>query len=376
MSRFYLLVWLVFSAPFASAWEIEPFRLEQIKPRDFRLTENYYFDRFTYRFPNDWRFAWMENPEGFRLTAGSVSSKELYSFQELRKSVDLGDGVFGRIEYLRDEDLDSRYNRFLVGLGVTGEHQFMIRGNVEPEKGNIDIIPEATFRGQYGQLRLAASLTDSMFNEKSENDLEYVNSAMTYYAEYRNKFSDSILFGAYTNVTPDIELDGKETSVRASFNQTNFGMFSKVELDDLNSFLIEGDSRVGERFREGDEDAFFLNRELRSGNIEYHRLINERLRAWIGFYRLTLTGESSSRSEKISHFGIKYLLSEKLIFRPSLYLNKTKGKEEREWDELRTRVLFPIEYSFSERAVGSFAAALENPKGPFGGFMAQVQFKW
>ena len=121
--------------------EPEPFRREEQDDRSFDYDKQSFIDRFSYRFDLNSYREWEKYREGFRISAGSISSDEMYVASQFQKKWFLDDWLFTTLRYRRDEDFDSRFDRVLLGVGLQGfaHCSFTTLADVVQEKEDIDL---------------------------------------------------------------------------------------------------------------------------------------------------------------------------------------------------------------------------------------------
>jgi hypothetical protein len=383
--------------PFTLVREPDPFRRddEQINGRNFEYTTTGFLNRFSYRFRPGWNNAWLDDPEGYRITAGSVRSRDLYVVHFLNKSIQFDETFTGHIRHRKDEDFDGRYDRTLVGMSVAIGDGWSIGalGDIVATKEDIDIQIELSWKGDPGnRFRLAFVAVDHFFNEK-QDDLHYRKKPYTLFAEAHRKLSNGTRIGGSVNWNPKLELVNEDEGRNFQYHQFFVETYAGIPLTNTLGLILSAKGEVGKRknmfnTHENRSDSVF-NRDNVYLDAQGTYSINPSLSSWIGaryFFlneRNSLIQEDNTitvrRAEPMIHAGIEWNIAERWAFWPGLYLTAIDDldqsldrKEERE-KSLHTRLTFPLEYAFSEFAHGTINPTLRAPGGPFGGLNIQFQ---
>lgn len=101
-----LLGLLGWASPAAAIW-----RFDEVEPRRFDYSDEYFINAYSYRPRLSHRWAWQGAAVGYRVTAGSLASDELYLNQEAIVRLPFSDHLVGQYRFREWEDYDARWLR-------------------------------------------------------------------------------------------------------------------------------------------------------------------------------------------------------------------------------------------------------------------------
>jgi hypothetical protein len=410
----------------AMAEEPEPFRRDELEGRNFEYEDMSFLHRFSYRFRPGWSDEWQNRPEGFRITSGSVTTDEMYVVSELRKHFDFGDRVFGELRYLRNEDFDSRYDRFLTGLGLKflDNWAFGLYSDIVAEKENVDLQFELSWQEAAAQtltsddivhedkdrFRLAFIVVDRFFNQKTDEG-HYNKRPYTVFAEYHYVPQPKSFMYAWFNWSPELKLALEQEASTYRYQQMAAGARVKVPVAEKTALYFSARHESGERelstFSPQPDIApqkFPVHDIDRSSNIfdvEFTHDLTPTMQLWGGarYMYLSETNSVASheqsegellRREPIIFSGVLLQLSDSVVFWPGVYLDFlnnqdsiTPADEDPDTDDdakssaVVGKVGLPIEYHLPKhKAKILIDPTLEFPRRIFGGLNVQVQFEF
>lgn len=396
--------------------EPEPFRLEENYERDFKLDDQSFVDRFSYRFNPDSQLRWnQKGGQGFRITSGSVSNDETYTVAQLNKRWFFEDFIFGEIRHRRDEDYDSRYERTLFGTGIkfSNHYTISILGDVQAKKQNIDLhlefswyenkndnnlrnidIEKLSDSNQYAgdRIRLALILTDNFYNDKSDEG-NYLDKPKTLFAEWFNFYSKK----SFTHIWINYNLETKYQNLLASstldYKQIRFGTNSLLHFTNKFALYFKLQYEATDRKQVSEQNFNNFNRDHTNLTFEFRYEDKLKNLYFLGTHYVyfdekninTNTSEAVNfhdRNDFIFYTGFRHNITDKLRFRPTLYFNNvnlqnlnTNSSTINTADDLTGRIALPFEYFLKKySATLSIIPTLEWPGSPFGGLNVQVQF--
>ena len=394
----FLLLGLFF-APALLAYEPEPFRRDEVDGRPFDYGRFAFIDRYSYQFRPDWEDEWEANPQGFRVTGGSISSHKLYTKQALRKQIELIEGLFGEVRYDRHEDFYSRYYRFLMGMGYefVSNWSFSLLGDVTPDKSDSDVYLELRWKdGKNNLFRFAYVLPDYFYNSKSENKQKYGRKPRTFFAEGRAALHEKLSVAGWLNINRPLELYGAEKNFKYDYRQVRGGGRVSLRVTEAARLLFNADS-------EGSRDSIShmnpayvgirdLERDHWAADAALAYTFPPKYQGWIGarYFFLDerdfrpndpLNNGMMERNEYMLHSGLGWNISDKFSFVPALFFTWLDNREDYPGakekvgadKELLAKLNLTLDYKFSEKARGSFNPSWQLPGGPFGGFNVQFQ---
>ena len=175
------------------------FRFDEIAPRDFEYNDEYFISVLNYTQRLSHRWTYEDAAVGYTVTAGSLSSDELYLYQRAKVRFPLSDLLSVEYRYVEWEDYDARFQRhevealvrllredFSLPLGQTlGQTPpadglfFGGQGVLDAEKEFADIGLVLGYRNRTWGLRCDALAPDFFFNSKNGERAEYTSGAYT-----------------------------------------------------------------------------------------------------------------------------------------------------------------------------------------------------
>lgn len=187
------------------------FRDDELDPRDFEYSDDNFINVFSYRHRLShrwrwanaasprWRWFWSDNALGYQITAGSLTTDELYLHQEAIVRLPWSNNITGEYRFIETEDYDERYLRnevevlfrffrpayslpLLATVGRTPPEDGLFfggQGLLDAEKWHADIGWVAGYRGATFGIRLDVIQPDYWFNAKNPEDAEYTTEPLT-----------------------------------------------------------------------------------------------------------------------------------------------------------------------------------------------------
>lgn len=395
--------------------EPEPFRLQESYEREFQLNDQSFVDRFSYRFTPESQLNWeKQGGQGFRITSGSVSNDETYTVAQLKKRWFFSDYLFGEIRHRRDEDFDSRFDQTLFGVGIRflEHYTFSVLGDVQAKKQDIDLHlelswyensegnnlknlePEKLHNTSFNagdRIRLALILSDHFYNGKTEEG-SYQEKPQTLFAEWLNFLSSKSFFHFWFNYRLKTRYQSFQNNYLLNDEQLRFGSSSLLYFTNKFALYLKFQYEDSERFEILEQLTSDFNRDHTSLTLEFRYEIKSNNLYFLGTHYLYFDEEKNNfatmdainfhdRNDFIVYTGFRYSITDKLRFKPTLFLNKVslkklnKESQVANTNELTGRITFPFEYLFENyNASLSVVPTIEWPGSPFGGLNIQVQF--
>jgi hypothetical protein len=383
--------------PFTMVREPDPFRRDdgQLNGRDFEYTTTGFLNRFSYRFRPSWNDAWLDDPEGYRITAGSVRSRDLYVVHFLRKTIEFNETFSGHIRHRRDEDFDSRYDRTLVGMSanIGGGWSVAALSDIIATKEDIDLQFELSWEGEAGnRFRIAFVSVDHFFNDKQDG-AHYRQKPYTIFAEAHRKTSGTTRIGGSVNWNPQLQLVFDDEGREYRYQQFMAESYLSWRMDKDLGFLFSVKAESGERSNRFETSLDRINTHFNRDNIyldaQTHYRLRPDLTSWFGvrYFFLDEVNDLADgtrdfrvkRSEPMLHAGIEWNITEKWTFWPGIFVtsiddfDQTIERDEERERSIHGRLTLPVEYAFSDFAYATFNPTFRAPSGPFGGFNVQFQ---
>ncbi len=94
------------------------FRFDEVRPRDFDFNVDHFLNVFSYRERLTHRWRWQDAAMGYRVTAGSLTSDELYLSHEAVVRVPFAGPLGAEYRFVETEDYDARWARHEVELAL------------------------------------------------------------------------------------------------------------------------------------------------------------------------------------------------------------------------------------------------------------------
>ncbi len=321
------------------AQEPAPFRRgDELTGRSYSYPNRAFIHRETYRYRSQADWAWIRRPAGFRTTFGSVASKVFFVQAECRNVWEFTPWLDAEMRFLRAEDLDGRYERFLTGIGISpaGNWRLAALGDIVAEKENIDIHLESEWTaGDRHRLRLAAVAVDAMYLSKSF-DGYYHKMPYTFFGSYLGRPWNRLELHLWANVNPDLDLEIYECDTRFRYRQTDVGMQGIVPLAAPWSLLFDGTATRSDRRWNSPEptgENGSLARRFHRIGAEFRRESDDALSRWVGVRHVSLDeslsdtapGSADVRNETILHGGVEIPLPRwNALFWPGLYASRVE----------------------------------------------------
>lgn len=187
------------------------FRGDEIEPRRFKYSDDYFINVFSYRqrLTHRWRWAeadrvprrwfWSDTAVGYDITAGSLTNDNLFVDQGAIVRLPVTDFATGEYRFVEGEDYDARYRRnevellfrvlrpagstpLLETLGRTPVEDGLFFGGsgvLDAYKEHADIGLILGWRGEALGARLDVVRPDFFYNGKAEFDSEYSQEPLT-----------------------------------------------------------------------------------------------------------------------------------------------------------------------------------------------------
>lgn len=292
----------------------------------------------------------------FRGTAGSISSDEFYSEQELFWRPRLDDRFFFDLRYQRQEDFDSRYDRVLTGLGVEWAPGWSttILSEVVAEKPGIDVQLESAWRrestGEY--VRAALVLVD-VANAKSD-EFEYEDDPYTVFLDGRWSVSESLTVATWGNYNARLRrsefVDGNEGGFDFVYDQVSAGGRLEFRLSDEWRLGQSVEGLFSQRSRRVDlnsgaslttEQRFSRRHVTARTSLRRDWGDGQRFEAGLRYFKLSerdrrpfdeVNSIDLIRRETIVDVGMTWRLSPRVAFAPTLFLAMTDNEEQAPYD--------------------------------------------
>lgn len=382
------------------AQEPEPFRGDdgEIDGRDFRYGSDGFLQRFSFDFQPVLDRAWPVAEEGFRGTAGSISSGEFYSEQHFRWRPRLDEDWFFDLRYRRQEDFDSRYDRILTGLGRRwGESGWSstILANVVAEKPGIDTQFETAWSSARGdRARFGLVLVD-LPHDKSD-EFEYDEQPLTLFAEGGAWLADSLWVDAWTNLNLPLRRTELDDGFDFTYEQYTAGLDWTYHHADGWSVGQSFEGLFGQRSRrtfDGDltEEQRFSRRHWTS-RLWFRRDLSPDVTLDCGLRRFALDERDRRpfasddardlvRREWILDVAVSWRYSRRATFAPHLFIAATDNEEQAPYDpmgiddrdeDFLAKINLPLVIHF-DRGLLSLNPSFTLHEPSFGGGNVQIQ---
>ncbi|MEM7262879.1 MAG: hypothetical protein AAF488_12880 [Planctomycetota bacterium] len=331
----------------ATSQDPTPYRADdgQIFGRDFNYTDDSFLVRGLYRFHPESEEEWALDREGLRAFAGSVSSDEFYTFQQVRGRYDVDAPLFFEFRYLRDEDFDSRYSSALFGVGadIGRGWSAALLAEVLPEKSGIDVQPEIRWTdGTGNEFRAAAIAVDAVFDDKSDEG-EYTQRAWTFFAEGSRRLGERCRLTTWVNWNPQSERRFDADAFHHNYRSLRGGArFTWA----WNADWVAVASGQGELTQSSlryidttdTRDRRLSRRHFRT-EIELRRKLDDVFTVWAGarYFRLSekdrrprdvVLDGTIHRSETTVFAGVDWRLHPRVLFWPGVYVDAISNRED------------------------------------------------
>lgn len=375
----------------------EPFRRgDEIDGRDVEYEEETFLHRFSYRFRPARERDWSETSEGFRGTAGSVRSDELFVAHELRKTIALDDPLSFVLRHSRNEDFDGRYDRTLTGVSLRfadGWHGTVL-AEVVGSKEDIDLHLEVAYVEGGSGFRAVLIPVDFTFDGKSDSG-SYDVAPYTGYLEGRWRSDDGTEVWAWVNANPHTALVDEVDDFRFSYDNYSAEVNIRSPIADGWRIWLSAGGEIGERDLVNDlpapSDRDFSRKHLQC-TAQIEREVSPDVSYWIGarYFRLderdrrptdpTLDSTLSFR-ESMLYSGVAFRVTERLVLWPSVYLEYVDDEEDFPLEPALAsrdegfvgKLTFPAEFSVGRGATITVNAGILLHEVRFGGGNVQVQ---
>jgi hypothetical protein len=398
--------------------EPEPFRRDEIGDRSFHYNPQSFIDRFTYRFFPAYFREWEKNRRGFRISAGSVSSDDMFIASQFQEKWFLEENIFGTVQYRRDEDFDSRFDRLLLGAGINflNNWSFTTLADLAQDKEDIDLrfdlewvqnppvskinytsnIPNKTTPPIGNRLRISLVLPDNYYNGKS-NEGSYENKPLTIFGETALFIGTDSLLHLWINNNFDTQLLLNDDQSTYSYSQFSAGTRADLKVSEYLRLLLRLRGEKGNQERENSK-VIHNNQTFDRKNLitetQFDLNVTPSLTLWIGHRYFYLREHDErpldiqhtrfiKRSENCAHFGLIWSIENNFKFAPGIYLNSIDNTDRFTFndqplindDDVTSRLSLPLLYEFSQHAGRLIIQPnLELPGNIFGGLNVQLQF--
>lgn len=350
--------------------EPDPFRREQLAERPYSLTATGLLDRFSFEAQPALAPERRLVGNGLVALAGSTRSRELYVRSQARMEIGLdGLGLAG-LRLRRDEDLDGRFEQYLIGLGLgLGDWQVWAWGDVQATKEDIDVHLEGAWRPDTERhLRLRTVLVDPAYNDK-QDDGRYRRAPISLMLDGSWRVADWRWYGfGRANLPMLLEMSDSGIRARDAAYAGGLGLAylpdlawqAGLELEGLygrrrQDFLPELLSTEAHANWQADQDDPLpdglrrfdpgpwperaLDRRYLAATIEARYLQSDGQLAWLGMRALSLREDDRRqamddnsltlrRREYLFYCGWRYpLADDRLRLSPTLFFNRYLGTE-------------------------------------------------
>lgn len=393
---------LLFVLETTRAQEPNPLRREDvIDGRDFEYNEISFLHRFTYRPRTDLQWAWIRDPSGFRVTAGSVRSDELYLDLLLRKRWALDERFFFEFRQEVAEDFDGNFARTIAGAGLNLGLGWSaaVLAELDGTKENIDTHLELTWNGGTGRrLRIAAVAPDTSFNEKTKANEEYSRNPYTIFLEGLWTTEAGVSGQGWVNWNTTTRLDRPGEGYDFTYRALQGGVRALVPWRQW-KFTAEGRFERGRNERipidfanATDVQQRQISRRHAEARLELNREISEHWDGWVGYRYFhwlererrpqDLTNDRRiTRRESMLYAGVTWRIRDHIVFWPGLYLDFVDNRETYDFnparndpeDGLVAKLALPIEILFKKGARLTINPTIRLDEFKFGGGNLQLQ---
>lgn len=356
------------SAQASAQEEGATFRFDEIEPRDFDYNDEYFLGVLNYTQRLSHRWTYEDAAVGYSVTAGSVSSADLYLDQRAKVRFPLSDVFSVEYRYVEWEDYDARFQRhevealvrllredFSLPLSQTLGHTppadglfFGGQGVLNAEKEFADLGLVLGYRNRVWGLRCDALAPDFFFNGKNSERGEYTSGPYTLRTKgWLSLFGGDLKLEAWTNHDLPLNLVLPERSgglvfryrqVRAGFNarwtpryDLRFDLRVRTEWTRKRRVAQDPDPLLSDR----------LNREAFRLDLQSE------------FDVASLWGEGASRAKDTWIFSLQVHLLNELTRRPRQPLNRDTLRRNEAYAEVSYLLAIPSpgpEYRFALRA--------------------------
>ena len=148
----------------------ESFRGDEIDDRNFKYTNEYFLNVFSFRHLTSSDDIWTAHTKGYRLAMGSTTSDEFFLDHEAKVDAELGARTTLHYRFVQAEDYDSRFVRNLVGLSHSFSRVIGAYGYTQLNgfKADIDAGGGLLITTAPVKLNLGFAFPQALLNTKSE----------------------------------------------------------------------------------------------------------------------------------------------------------------------------------------------------------------
>jgi len=326
------------AAPPPTGVEPQPFRLDAaLAGSSIGYNAESYLLRWSYRL--DFPLVGSGEPwdTGLWAAAGSVRASEFYSRAWLHERIALEDWGTLEFRHARDEDLDGRHDRTLVGMGwrFAGAWTATLLGDVPGDKELIDAQLELAWAEGRERFRLALVLTDFQYDAK-QSAARYDAEPVTLFAERWWSWDGVGELYAYGNANLQTRWRDLASGTTLADRSTQAGIGLRRALGPqraLRAYLRGAD---GARRTDDGLGARTLAREHREAAFQHELPVLGRP-SWWGLRALRLDEDHGGsaplarvkRRELLLYVGSRWRLGERLTLAPELALDRVELHDER-----------------------------------------------
>ena len=354
---------LLFLFPFlgtldAQSWNKAVFRNDEIEPRDFDFNEEYFLNILSYRITPSWKSLWNEYDKGFLSTIGSLRSDEFYMQQEVKLHFEGTERLWFHYDLLQDEDYDTRYLRHRAAIAYHAGEKWTVYGIGEgtPTKEDNDIGAGAIFRPMPGDEWEVQITAVDFAEDKGKNNRHYGVDAYGLLFKNETALSDDVFIGGAVQLQLPMTMNDPGDSLEFHFrkklydahltwflsdeqNLTFYTGAEETKKDAIYFPAVDPDQRLGRNSWQagveylGPWDLFHADG---MAGVKYFHFRERSL-----FPEFVGPDEKHQRDEVTIYGGLAWTVSERVVFRPAVYLAYVSQNE-----------LFPEDPRRSERFNG------------------------
>lgn len=339
-----LLLSLLNGALFGQSWNRAVFRNDEIEPRDFDFNEEYFLNIQSYRIHPGWDSLWNGYDKGFRLTVGSLRSDEFYIHQEVKLHFEGTEWLWFHYDLLQDEDYDTRYLRHRAALVFPVHEEWTVYGIGEgtATKEDNDIGAGAIYRPRPGDEWEVQITAVDFAEDKGKENRHYSMDAYGLLFKNDVALSDSVSVGASVQLQLPMTLVDPGDTLEFHFRKKLYDGHLKWRLAEdagltfyagaeetkknAQYFLpVDPDQRLGRNSWLAGMEYLWPCDLFHADGMAGVKYFHFRERSF--FPELIGPDEKHQRDEFMLYGGLAWEVSEKVIFRPTVYLEYVSQNE-------------------------------------------------
>ncbi|WP_333606786.1 hypothetical protein [Arsukibacterium sp.] len=349
---------LSFSLPLKAAlgWHgPEPFRLAQFDEREFDFNLESFLQRLSFSPSPLQSFTPLWQQDGWYGSGGSTRSREFYVHSMFQKKIAFDMPGFAGVRVSRNEDLDGRYDRQLIGAGYYSEKtdtEYSLWGDVTGAKDQLELQFELKQYFANGSwLSSALILTDAFYNSKTYTDNRYETAPVTWYLAGGWQLAQHQFYG-FSNINFNTEFVVAESEQRLRAKQYSAGLGWNWQLNSALQFTLQGHGRYSQRLQQNllhNADDSTRQRHYFELTAQWQHFAHgatgangasgdSQAQFWYGLHALSLNERDSRfamgaehsayRRELYAFAGMHWQFTNRLSLGPVLYLGYAKARHE------------------------------------------------